>query len=1113
MVEFITGPAGSGKTTLLLERISAGDPAKQIVLVPEQYSYEFDKTLYSRVGAPRFNEMLSLSFTSLSRHLFQLYGDPDRRSEYADELARMIMIYQAINAVRRSPEQLRYFRRQSEQSGFAEEVLKLISDMKRSGIEPHHLADKAVFFERRLMDKTNDIAAIYDEYERLMTEYGFKDHLDNIREASKVANVQRYFLGKDIYLDSFESFTGDQIGMLSLMIAEAENVYITLCTDNVKAGEFTLFETVNGTYRRLVQICRDCGAPTKITECRESYRFRHPELAYLSSHILRNARLDASNAPAPENIRIHEVRDMYSETEYICAAIKRLIYEDKSLRFRDIAVISNSIDQYSDVLRAAFSRYDIPCFLSVKRSVTHTSIMVFFTSLLDILTARKLHTEQILRMLKCGITDISVTDISLLENYCYKWGIDGDMWRSSFSAPDTDLDKLEQLRADYIVPLLDLKKKLARSQKAEKICEQLYTYLRTCSAEKNVCRIMTDLIRSDRDHDAAELKRLWGCLIDILDSIADTLGEREMSLSEISRMIKSMIGRIEYSVPPQTLDSVIAAPALTARLNAPKVVFVIGVTDGDFPARVSIHGLFSESDKQKLCDNGIELSRPLSDLIAAQRLVVYKSLSAASEKLFLTYSLSDLSGEAKYPSQIVSAVRTMFGSPDIFTTDDSLTPDYYSVTFHSAFYHYMQDSTRRDSIMATLRKLLMSEPEYSRRLAYVYTRSDSSRSYRIDTEVMEKLRSFTPLQLSSTGLEEYDTCHFKFFCDKCMKLRKCEKIDLDPRLAGELTHECFYGILSSRSKSEFINMSYDDLSREIQSRAEKYKETKLAGDFGKSPRFELIFNKLTERLSGIFLHAQQELMATSFTPRAFELNTRESHPVSLSFGNGRSLSFGGVIDRVDTCRINGTDHVRIIDYKSRKKQIDAFNLATGTNLQMLLYLFSVTEPGGLFEGHVPAGVLYSPVQISSVKADDSRTDTLNSKLIDASLKTDGLIIDDLDVLEAMESGVSGNYIPAKLTSTGSLSKGSSCISSEAMSLLKEYTYGKLTEMADSLLSGNADALPLYSKDGLPCDLCDYINICDNLRKERFRTADPEAIAEAERLLGITSEKEDGNGLD
>ena len=63
----------------------------------------------------------------------------------------------------------------------------------------------------------------------------------------------------------------------------------------------------------------------------------------------------------------------------------------------------------------------------------------------------------------------------------------------------------------------------------------------------------------------------------------------------------------------------IAASARTARLNSPKIVFVMGAADGSFPNQVNVRGVFSEAEKQKLADNGIEISRPLTDLIASER--------------------------------------------------------------------------------------------------------------------------------------------------------------------------------------------------------------------------------------------------------------------------------------------------------------------------------------------------------------------------------------------------------------------------------------------------------------------------------------------------------------
>ena len=81
MVEFIIGQAGSGKTTAMLERIkqSAQKGCRQCMIVPEQFSYEFDKMLYFYIGADRFNDLFSLSFSALRDSFFRYTETPEER--------------------------------------------------------------------------------------------------------------------------------------------------------------------------------------------------------------------------------------------------------------------------------------------------------------------------------------------------------------------------------------------------------------------------------------------------------------------------------------------------------------------------------------------------------------------------------------------------------------------------------------------------------------------------------------------------------------------------------------------------------------------------------------------------------------------------------------------------------------------------------------------------------------------------------------------------------------------------------------------------------------------------------------------------------------------------
>lgn len=1112
MVEFIIGQSGSGKTTLMTDRIQqlSQTGRTQCVLVPEQYSYEFDKMLYFRLGAKKFNALYSLTFTSLARQLFQLYGECGRNGEYADEFDRMILIYQALSSVRKRPDGLRYFAKQSSCSGFAESSLKLISDLKRSGITSEELYSRSPLFEGRLADKTSDIAALYDEYERLMKEYGFKDNLDNIVKAAETAAQHAYFKGMDVFIDEFESFTGDELDMLRVILSEAENVVITLKTDDVDAEEFTLFETVNNTYRRLRAICGELGCPNKITMCGESYRFKFPDLRYLSDHIMRNIPIAPEKAPKAENIGIFEARDMYSEVEFVFAEIKHMLYRNRELKYSDIAVISNNIEGYADILRAASDRFDIPYFLSIERSVSHTPIMVFFSTMLDLAGSRQIRSDSVFRLMKCGILDIPLTDISALENYCTKWGIDGSSWCRTFRQQDDELDMLEALRNRVIEPILRLRGEAAKEHSAAELCALVYDWLVECEAEKNTAAIMGRLIMQNRDYDAAELKRIWSCLIDILDSICETLGDNIITFSEFSRLVKSMTGRITYSVPPQTVDSVTIASARTARLNAPKVVFIMGASDGSFPAQVRKHDLFTEADKQKLAVSGLEISRPLSDLIASERLIVYKSLSAASECLRISYPLEDLSGQAQYPAQAIGQILEMFGSDKLsLTSDSSLGADFYAVTMHSAFYHYMQDRQLDSRAVASIGKILSESPEYKQRLANVFTKSGYGKRFKVDRNTMERIRNFDPLKLSPTDVDSFNKCRFMFFCEKCLHLKEYEEIKLDTRSEGSLIHSCFCNILGKHSRAEFTQLSPEQLSSEIMKSSEQFLANNLSEDSMDDARFRMNCKKVTERLVSIFRTAQKALSVTEFEPERFEMKLSNDRSIEMSYGGGRKMVFSGIVDRVDTWKNGDDKYLRVIDYKSSEKTITPEELGSGINLQMLLYLFSLTEKGGIYSGFKPAGVLYTPVKVSRVTT--SKAKKYDAGAFEGQLKPKGLVLGDMRVLSAMEKGIGGKFIPAAIDKNGDIAENSSCISGEGMDELRGFVSERLTDMAESLISGDVEPLPLIINNGSkPCGYCKCSDICENMNAKRSRGPDPELTTRAEEILSKKFDRQEDN---
>ena len=81
MIKFITGISGSGKSTRLMEYINELSEQKKelCIIVPEQFSYEFDKNLYYHIGAYRYAKTYApKAATPIGKGLggcFNLYTD------------------------------------------------------------------------------------------------------------------------------------------------------------------------------------------------------------------------------------------------------------------------------------------------------------------------------------------------------------------------------------------------------------------------------------------------------------------------------------------------------------------------------------------------------------------------------------------------------------------------------------------------------------------------------------------------------------------------------------------------------------------------------------------------------------------------------------------------------------------------------------------------------------------------------------------------------------------------------------------------------------------------------------------------------------------------------
>ena len=188
----------------------------------------------------------------------------------------------------------------------------------------------------------------------------------------------------------------------------------------------------------------------------------------------------------------------------------------------------------------------------------------------------------------------------------------------------------------------------------------------------------------------------------------------------------------------------------------------------------------------------------------------------------------------------------------------------------------------------------------------------------------------------------------------------------------------------------------------------------------------------------------------------------------------------GKIDRVDVW--NG--YVRIVDYKSDAKVFRLSEVVCGLNMQMLIYLYALLlSENEEYSCLKAGGVLYMP----------SSTD-----LEESSLAMNGLILENEELITAMDKEKSGQFIPEyKFTKAGKLTKASSFAGRETFDAIFNHITQMMKKTGAAIKNGEISVSPTDSLSHDACDYCEFYGIChieNNPHRKVQRLTNDEAVA-------------------
>lgn len=256
-----------------------------------------------------------------------------------------------------------------------------------------------------------------------------------------------------------------------------------------------------------------------------------------------------------------------------------------------------------------------------------------------------------------------------------------------------------------------------------------------------------------------------------------------------------------------------------------------------------------------------------------------------------------------------------------------------------------------------------------------------------------------------------------------------------------------------------------------------------------TPRFRYLFRRLKKGVRAVVENVVAELRSSDFQPLWFELGfgygPDKSLPPVNRTSHGITLSISGFVDRVDGWRNekDGRLYLRVVDYKTGRKSFDLTEVWNGLGLQLLLYLFTLEREGSPLFGEqpVPAGVLYLPAREAVLKGSRTMDEAARQKELDKELLRKGLILEDADVVEAMEHGEGSlRFLPVKVKTKKDETtiSGDALVSAEKLGRLDLHIQTILAQICQEIARGNIDADPFWrSKEQNACTYCEFAQAC------------------------------------
>ena len=1120
-LQFIMGNSGSGKSHFLYQKVieeSKKHPDQNyMVIVPEQFTMQTQKDLVMLHPDKGIMNIDVLSFRRLAHRIFEEVG-ADHRIVLTETGKNLMLRKVAIE----QQGKLQVLGQRMNKPGYISEVKSVLSELMQYEITDFELQEMIRFVENRplLHAKLKDIQILYNAFLEYQREKFMKPE-ELLDVLCSVAGRSQLLRGSVLALDGFAGFTPAQLKVLEELLSICANIWITVTIDGRENiyGEIQEHELFAPSKKLIKSVSEAARRRSSIDEpvilgkdCLPRFSGKR-ELCHLEQNLFRKKysvyryKEESQKNPAAKSqedaqLSFHTCINPAEEVHFAARTICRLV-RDENLRYRDIAVITGNMSAYGHYVKKIFPMYEIPAFLDETRHILLNPCLEFVRGALQAVQD-DLSYETIFRLLRTGMTGISMEAVDRLENYVLAAGIRGrSKWAKEWTylpgrmTPE-ELQQCNAYRVQAAERLLPFAEKMSRKEQPLLYYAQtLFELLEDCGIQQQLKDREIMLLQEGAREEAGEYAQIYSILIALLDEMVELLGDEVISLREFAEILDAGFDDASVGIIPPGIDQVHVGDIERSRLAHIKVLFFLGLNDGWVPARGDGGGIVSDMEREVLGQTGIELAPSVRENSYIQRFYLYQNLTKPSQRLYLSWCASSGDGSAMRPSYLAALLQKMF--PQIPVISEKLSgTDICQITSKKNGLLYLTKglndlhSGEEDPAWMELYRSYLQDEEYSDRVRTLvqaaFLRGMKGRlSYQTSKELYGEV-----MVNSVTRLEQFAACAFAHFAMYGLHLSERELYGVKAADLGIIFHRALE-LFSRRLQAQKI--AWNEISQEEQARLIDECVEEISAEYGDgilhgSAREEYTITRIKRILRRTVWTLHRQLLAGEFKPVGFEVSFAEAgnlESVNVRFGKNGRIRLQGRIDRVDTADTSDCVYVKIVDYKSGNTKFDPVSLYYGLQLQLVVYLNAALEMERRLHADkkvVPAGIFYYHLDDPVLdKAAEDSPEKIQEKLL-KKLRPDGVLNGDVTVLRLLdrEIGADSLVIPAGLKKDGSIKAASSIVSTEQFEQVSKFASYKMKRMAKEIADGVIAAEPFADRQHTACDYCIYSDVCGFDRK-------------------------------